>query len=96
MKKIVQIYRSKKKDGAYIYVEKDKDLTTLPAALLQQAGKLELAMTIALTPEKKLANANATNVLAGIKENGFYLQMPPLPEEYMQKIQNDKLFDQPK
>ncbi len=96
MKKIVQIYRSKKKEGAYIYVEKGKDLTTLPAALLQQTGKLELAMTIALTPEKKLANANATNVLAGIEENGFYLQMPPLPEEYMQKIQNDKLFDQPK
>lgn len=95
MKNLVDIYRCKKKEGAYIYVEKGKDTSTLPEALLQQSGQLDFAMMIILTPDKKLANANATNVLAGIKENGFYLQLPPRPAEYMQKIPNDKMSNRP-
>ncbi len=95
MKKIVDIYRSKKKDGAYIYVEKGKDLKTLPEALLQQTGHLDLAMTLLITPDKKLSNANAKNVLAAIDENGFYLQLPPQAEGYMQAMQNDKLTNRP-
>ncbi len=53
MKKIVDVYRCKKKEGAYIYIEKGFDLETLPEALRVQTGALEQAMTIVLTPEKK-------------------------------------------
>lgn len=95
MKKIVDIYRCKKKEGAYLYIEKGYDLEKLPEALRQQTGVLEQAMTILLTPEKKLANAKPENVVAAIEEQGFYLQMPPRPEAYMQDIPNDKLPKQP-
>ncbi len=95
MKTIVDIYRSKKKEGAYVYIEQGKALDELPEALLKQCGVLELSLTMVLTPDKKLANANARNVLAALKENGFYLQMPPQPEAYMQKVPNDKLPNQP-
>ena len=38
-------------------------------------------MLLQLAPGKKLARADAEQVLAAIDEQGFYLQMPPGPEE---------------
>lgn len=95
MKKIIDVYRCEKKQGAYLYVEKGKDLSALPEVLLKQAGNLELALTMVLTPERKLERANARNVLAAIAENGFYLQMPPSPDAYMQTINNNKMPNKP-
>lgn len=95
MKKIVDIYRCKKKDGAYIYMEKGVAIDSLPKALLEQTGALELAMTMLLTPEKKLARADISRVLESLENQGFYLQMPPVAESYMQQIQNDKLTQKP-
>lgn len=91
MKVIVDIYRSKKKEGMYLYVPRGKDLAELPGALMTQFGRAEHSMVIVLTPEKKLARANVEKVLASIDEQGFYLQMPPPPEGYANVIPNDKL-----
>jgi uncharacterized protein YcgL (UPF0745 family) len=38
-------------------------------------------MVLLLTPEKVLARANVAVVLADIKAQGFYLQMPPTAAE---------------
>lgn len=90
---LTQIYRSKKKEGAYLYVPKDTVLTQLPAALMRLFGKGELAMTLLLTPEKKLASVTAETVLKAIEEQGFYLQLPPQGDSQMQALatQNSKL-----
>ena len=90
MKKIVDIYKCQKKEGAYIYVENGKDLASLPEILLKQTGSLEFSMTMLLTPDKKLAQANAKNVIVSIETNGFYLQMPP-PQDFGSTIRNDKM-----
>ncbi|MEO0442362.1 MAG: YcgL domain-containing protein [Pseudomonadota bacterium] len=76
-KKICAIYRCSKKQGMYIYLDKDKDMGELPDALKKLTGRLELAMTLVITPAKKLAHAPAEDVLAAIDKQGFYLQMPP-------------------
>ena len=76
---IVSIYRSPKKEGTYLYVEKAKGLERVPEALLKQFGKPELAMTVALTPDRKLARADTGKVMAAVTEQGFFLQMPPIP-----------------
>jgi len=94
VKKIVDIYRCRNKRDAYVYMEKGAKLDTLPHALVRQAGHLELAMTLVMTPERKLAQADAGKVLAAIHEQGFYLQVPPQVEQYMQ-IRNDKLTSKP-
>jgi len=91
MSVIVDIYRSKKKEGAYLYVRKGYELQDLPTALVQQFGKGEFAMKLLLTPEKKLASADVEKVMASVLEQGFYLQLPPKPETYMQRIPNDKM-----
>ncbi|WP_461517613.1 YcgL domain-containing protein [Porticoccus sp.] len=92
-KQLCKIYRSSKKEGMYLYVDRVEDLTRIPDVLLQRFGKPELAMTIALSPERKLVRADVEKVLAAIAEQGFYLQMPPTPEQYMQEMRdkNDKL-----
>ncbi len=92
-KQLCKIYRSSKKEGMYLYVDRMEDLTRIPDVLLQRFGKPELAMTIALSPERKLVRADVVKVLAAIAEQGFYLQMPPTPEQYMQEMRdkNDKL-----
>ncbi len=76
-KLLCEIYRCSKKEGMYLYVDKKDGLNKLPESLVKQAGKTELAMTIIITPDKKLARAKAADVLEAIESKGFYLQMPP-------------------
>lgn len=95
MKLIVSIYRSAKKEGMYLYVPKGSDLAKLPESLLQHFGKCEHAMTLLLTPEKKLARAEVGKVIKAIEEAGYYLQLPPVADVSMQHIPNDKLSVRP-
>ncbi|MFD1383604.1 YcgL domain-containing protein [Rhodanobacter aciditrophus] len=83
---IIQIFRSSKKDEMYLYVEKQKGVKDVPEALMERFGKAVPVMTMLLTPEKKLARANAKDIMDAIQEKGFYLQMPPAREEYLLDI----------
>lgn len=75
--RICSIYRCSKKEGMYLYVDKEQGLADIPDALIKRAGNTELAMTLLITPDKKLAHASANEVLEQIASQGFYLQMPP-------------------
>ena len=70
----------------YLYVDKQEDLERVPDALLKRFGKPEPAMTLVLTPERQLARVDIKKVLAGLEEQGFFLQMPPQPDRDMQKL----------
>ena len=80
---IVQVFRSSKYDGMYLYVEKSLGLKNIPEELMARFGKGISAMVMLLTAESKLARANPENVIKGIREKGFYLQLPPVKEEYL-------------
>ena len=71
------VYRSAKKEGMYLYVPKQNSFDRVPEALLQTFGTPGHVMDLELTPERKLARANAPDVINGILQNGYYLQMPP-------------------
>lgn len=71
------IYKSTKKDQLYLYLAKKDDFTDVPPLLLESMGIPGFVMELELTPERSLARANPTEVIASIKEKGFYLQMPP-------------------
>ena len=86
MKLITNVYRSKRKEGMYLYVEKSAGLENLPAALLKQFGTPEHAMVLVLTPEKKLANADIRKVIKAVQTEGFYLQMPSKNDQMMAEI----------
>ncbi|SBS33456.1 Protein YcgL [Marinomonas spartinae] len=80
---IVEVFRSSKKDGMYLYVEKRVGLKEIPEDLMTRFGSGISAMTMLLTKESKLARANAESVIKDIKEKGFYLQLPPAKEDYL-------------
>lgn len=93
MKKICTIYRSPKKEGMYLYVEKSDDLSRVPDALLKQFGSPQQAMTLLIDADRELSRADAKQVLEDIEGKGFYLQMPPatgaedyIDESYMTDI----------
>ncbi len=77
MKRLCSIYRCSKKEGMYLYVDKQDDLASVPDALKKTIGQLELAMTLLITEDKKLAQSKSTDVLQAITDQGYYLQMPP-------------------
>lgn len=76
------IYRSPKKEGMYLYVDKNEDLERVPEALLNMFGKPQHAMTLLLKPERKLARVDRDDVILAIAEQGYFLQMPPKIESY--------------
>ena len=80
MKSICAVYRSRRNPDTYIYVDHAEGLARVPEALLRELGGTERAMTLVLTPERRLARTSAAEVLRAIREQGYYLQMPPLPK----------------
>lgn len=85
MKLICQIYRSPRKPETYLYVEKSIGLEHVPDFLLSQFGEPEALMVVLITPEKHLARANAVEVMDQIRDNGFYLQMPPTTAQLLRR-----------
>jgi uncharacterized protein YcgL (UPF0745 family) len=91
MKRLCTIYRSPKVDGMYLYVDLKDDLRRVPEALLEHFGKPQLAMKMALDPNRKLARADIKKVLQSLDESGFYLQMPPEKEDYLLDLHRERL-----
>ena len=81
MTRQVVVFRSSRVDEMYLFVDANERLERVPAALLGRFGRAVEVMTIDLDPARKLARANATDVLAAIERQGFHLQMPPRAEE---------------
>ena len=71
------VFRSRRNSDTYLMVDHQEGFARVPEALLKEFGGAERAMTFALTPERRLARAQADEVLRAIRENGFYLQLPP-------------------
>jgi uncharacterized protein YcgL (UPF0745 family) len=74
---LCQIYKSSRRAEMYLYVEKSVGLDEVPEALMRQFGEPEEVMMLMLDGKRTLARADAAEVLQGITDQGFYLQMPP-------------------
>lgn len=92
MKIMCSIYRSKRKDGMYLYVPRKKDMSELPEPLMQFFGTPELAMDLVLTPERTLAREDITTVLRNLEAQGYHLQMPPQADDYVQHLPDELLY----
>lgn len=78
---LCQVFRSPRREEMYLYVEKSRGLADVPEALLARFGEPSPVMLLELTPQRKLARASVTEVMDSIREQGYYLQMPPTPAE---------------
>ncbi len=73
----VTVYRSRRRAETYVIAPTATPLDELPEALHRQMGELESFMEFELTPNRQLAQAEASAVFAAIERQGFYLQLPP-------------------
>lgn len=74
------IYKSLKREGMYLYVEKRDQFDAIPEELRQIFGKPQFVMLFNLVGEKSLKRVDNAEVLQKIQTQGYYLQMPP-PQE---------------
>ena len=74
------IYKSLKKDYLYLYIVKRDDFSKVPDALVNSLGKMEFVMDLMLSPERKLAREDTGKVIESLKEQGFFVQLPPQKE----------------
>jgi len=79
VQRLCAVYRSPRKEGMYLFLDRDCPLEDLPDGLLAGFGTPQLALTLVLTPERRLARVDAADVLSALDERGYYLQLPPVP-----------------
>lgn len=70
------IYKSKKKEGMYLYIAKRDDFSPIPDPLRDSFGTPIFVMLFNLKGEKSLINADNQDIIEKIQQQGFYLQMP--------------------
>ncbi|MCB1581868.1 MAG: YcgL domain-containing protein [Marinicella sp.] len=74
---LCQVYRSEKKQGAYLYLAHGKTLADIPEELNALLGQCVQVMQLNLAKRDKLASQNIEVVKQNLKEQGYHLQMPP-------------------
>ena len=75
------VYRSKHKQGLYLYLAEKDDFSRVPDSLLKLLGETLFSFEFNLSEDRKLVRAEASEVIRNMKENGFFLQMPPARDE---------------
>jgi uncharacterized protein YcgL (UPF0745 family) len=70
------VYKSLRKPDTYLYLRELDAFALLPEPVLAPLGQLVYVMEVALTPERKLARADAEVVRRNLAQHGFYLQFP--------------------
>lgn len=77
---LCQVYKSPRKADMYLYVAMADGLERVPESLYSIFGEPEAVLMVNLDEGRKLARADAGAVKAKIEAEGYYLQMPPGPE----------------
>lgn len=73
----VRVLAGKRKPDTYLFIESETEIEDLPPELLLLLGELRDVITLDITREKQLARCNGVEVLEGLANAGYYLQMPP-------------------
>jgi uncharacterized protein YcgL (UPF0745 family) len=71
------VFRSKRKEYTYLYLQRGKAFDDLPAALQSAFGQPEFVIHLDLSPERELASEDVLEVMQNLRDNGFHLQLPP-------------------
>lgn len=77
------VYKSLKKEQTYLFVPKRDDFSAVPEALMLSFGTPSLVTIINLATKTKLAFADLEKVKQQLVATGFYLQLPPPPENLL-------------
>ena len=71
------VYKSLRQADTYVFLASRDDFSRLPPPLRTQLGDLRFVLEVALTTERKLAQADADVVRRNLVDRGFHIQFPP-------------------
>ena len=74
---ICYIFKSERKQGAYLYLAENKSLGDVPDELQTALGSCVKVMQLDLNKIKKLASQDIETVKENLNDQGYHLQMPP-------------------
>ena len=77
------VYRSPKKANTYLFVKTRDDFSDVPSALMTTFGSPILVTLFNLATKDKLGFADLAKVKSNLIEQGYYLQLPPPPENLL-------------
>jgi len=71
------VYKSLLKPDTYVFLRSEDAFELIPPPLRETLGRLAKIMDLQLTADRKLARADATEVMSALETRGYFLQMPP-------------------
>jgi len=71
------VYRSRRKLQTYLILSDKGNFQVLPESLQKLFGEPEFSFEFDLKAQKKLAQVDPDEVERNLRENGYYLQLPP-------------------
>ncbi|OUR68595.1 hypothetical protein A9Q80_01705 [Cycloclasticus sp. 46_83_sub15_T18] len=80
------IYKTKKRDGLYLYVTEQDNFEDVPEAVMKQFPAPEHVFDLELSTERPLAREDVLLVIENLQTQGFHLQMPPKMEDPIDTI----------
>jgi len=80
------IYKTKKRDGLYLYVKEQDNFEDVPEVVMQQFPVPEHVFDLELSAERPLAREDVLKVIENLQTEGFHLQMPPETEDPIDTI----------
>jgi uncharacterized protein YcgL (UPF0745 family) len=76
------VYRSSRKEFTYLYLADTMKIEDLPESLRELFGEPKAVLRLDFAEVGRLAHAEPEAVKKGLREEGYYLQLPPkLPIE---------------
>ena len=75
----VEIYKTTRRAETFLFVPAGVSPDAWPDGLSETFSPAERVMALTLTERQPLAAQPATEVMAAIKERGYFLQLPPNP-----------------
>jgi hypothetical protein len=76
---LCDVYKSDKKAGYYLYVDRAEGLERVPQALLLQFGSPSLTLSFELHGGRRMARQDPLVVLKNLSADGYHMQLPPAP-----------------
>ena len=83
----VWIYKGTRRAETYLYVPEENDFQRVPQDLLDALGTLELVMQLELDEGRRLARVDAKEIMKGVSQVGYFLQLAPIEPEGERQLQ---------
>ena len=75
---LCDVYKSSKKSGLFVYVNRAEGLARVPEDLLAQFGEPSVTLSFKLHETRRMAQQDPVVIMANLETHGYYVQLPPL------------------